>query len=1118
MRLKFAIAICIATFFAVAARADDFNVAALPGLQWWASAADSQLAQNPDGSGAVTSGSSVGFISDLSGNGRNAVMGNSIISGGDAFRPEYQSDVVGFEPGILFNGSTSFLSLERAFFNGSSSATVAIAIEADGADETGRYVLGGGNATLGFGSLGEPDAFFIQSNNQAATVNTSTIASLNGSQGSYDTEILIARYQAGGDLDLWANGTLAGSVPVSALGPTNVASPTIPLLGNVNFANNSTGLVAPSSTASGFDFLEGVATNSALSNTQISQLYNYLSEKYTGVQPTAISPNLYWSSSVNPQESAPATISNPGHIEGVAVGNNEQYIFQTGVVAAYDNNWNLLNYNQAIGAGIYPAGSSIHSGDGDYQAGKLFAPLEQDLNGNGATIAVYDATKSGLPLITAKTLTGPQHEMSGLVVVPTAGTDGVIFVTSYYANEGGTELWMYNYADGNVESPNFGTYLGNLQIPAGISNIQGVAYKAPYFYFSGTTLDRVLYQNGTLANQDQVMWQTPNTVQGLTIEGSNILQVLQSGSTTSTVETLSSLGFTQMNPTGFNAWNENAGDSFGNAAAWSTSVPNAPGTAVLFGDGAGTWVHADSIPITVDNAYTAGSLSFDTTAGTSYSLVSDGQAGHGITLNSGTGAGASINVYSGNHSIGANLTIADAGGLTFDIVGGSTLTITGSINQSVPSSLTLADSGQLILAGTNSYTGGTTVRFGTLVTTGNGSLGSGPLTVNASTDSVSSVIINGAESIAGLSGTVQQTGAATVTINPGASLTVNQSNATTFNGTLANSGTFIKSGSGTLELDAAPTLGANSSLQVAGNGTLRFNVTSGTASIGSGATVSVAAGATLQLAGSVSALSAGSSLVDVVNNGSTAAGGGLVVTGTNQSIGTLSATPTTGAPAAAYNGDTVVGDGVNAANLTATQILQNSLTINAGSTVTILPSANAAQADTTAATAGAAVSSAGAASPTPAANAISSSTNAISEESNAALAAIQAAIDSGSITDSLGERLEIRIDSIEQMAARDQNLDVIFLENRVLDQLPSTSPLQPINSSAAEQGATLLALDSGQLGFGNGGDDSIALGTPVVSGQTSVPEPSTFVIAAIGGLGFTRAVRRRLSTARGARC
>ncbi len=59
--------------------ADDFSIGSLAGLQWWASAQNSQLALNPDGSGAVANGDPVGFISDLSGNGYNAVMGNAVI-------------------------------------------------------------------------------------------------------------------------------------------------------------------------------------------------------------------------------------------------------------------------------------------------------------------------------------------------------------------------------------------------------------------------------------------------------------------------------------------------------------------------------------------------------------------------------------------------------------------------------------------------------------------------------------------------------------------------------------------------------------------------------------------------------------------------------------------------------------------------------------------------------------------------------------------------------------------------------------------------------------------------------------------------------------------------------
>lgn len=1112
MRIALAAAVGVACCWCVSARAQDFNVAALPGLQWWASAADSQLAQNPDGSGAVTSGSSVGYISDLSGNGRNAVMGNAIISAGDTFRPQYQSDVAGFEPGILFNGSTDFMSLQSAFFNGASSETIAIAVEADSFDDTKRNVLGGGNMSLGFTGLGLPDASFLQSNGQSAFLAGSTFATLNGSQGPEDTEILIARYQAGGDLELWANGVLAGSMPISAFGPTSTAAPSIPLLGNTNFATDSTGLVAPSSEAGGFYFLEGMATSTALSDSQISQLYTYLSAKYPGVQPTAESPNLYWNSSVNPQETPPTTSSTAGHIQGVAAGGNDRFVFYTGVIAEFDSNWNLLNYNQSIS----PSSLAVHCGDGDYVAGKIFAPLETSFDGDNGCIAVYDATKPGLPLITSVSITSHIHEFSGLVVVPSAGTDGIIFGTSYYASAGGTQLWMYNYADGNVLSPTFGAYLGNLQIPSSVTDIQGVAYKAPYFYFSGLTLDRVLYQNGVLSSQSQVVWQTGSTVQGLTVSGSSILQVLQGGSAYEVVATLTSNGFTQMSPTGFNAWNLNGNSNFGNTAAWNSSVPDAAGAALLFGDGTGTWVHADSVQITVDGAYTAGSLSFDTTAGTSYSLAGDGQPGHGITLNSGSGSGVGINVYSGSHSIGANLSIADAGGLTFDIVSGSALTIGGCIGEvGGPSSLTLVDSGTLVLANTNSYSGGTTVRCGALMTTANGSLGSGPLTINAAEGSSSAVSIGGIETISALSGTIQPTGSGTLTITRGASLTVNQNGATDFQATLVNSGSFVKSGSGTLELDSAPTLGSNSSIQVTGQGGLKFNVTVGAATIGAGATVTVSPGATLQLAGTVSALSSAGASANIVNNGSAASGGGLLVTGANQSVGFVSGTaiPVAGG-ATLYSGDTVVGDGIDPANLSATQILQDSLIVNAGATVTInptggeIPSSLAPDESATAAIAASDGSTTNGAA------------SAIADESGEALSLIQAAIASGSISSAAGRQWENRIASIERLAMTDPNLDATYLENRVLAMLQSAflraGDNLLIGSAALDIGSGLLNVTGGEFAADSSGGAMLESSPDVFNGTVAAPEPASLLLTALGvaAMPMLRFARRRRTALR----
>ena len=93
-----------------------------------------------------------------------------------------------------------------------------------------------------------------------------------------------------------------------------------------------------------------------------------------------------------------------------------------------------------------------------------------------------------------------------------------------------------------------------------------------------------------------------------------------------------------------------------------------------------------------------------------------------------------------------------------------------------------------------------------------------------------------------------------------------------------------------------PTLNNNSSLNVSG-GTLRFNVnptSSGTVSVGTGVLATVSGAATLQLAGSVSALSMSAAPADrvrVINNSTAAAG--LLVSGTNQQVGSVDGTGTT---------------------------------------------------------------------------------------------------------------------------------------------------------------------------------------------------------------------------------
>ncbi len=256
-----------------------------------------------------------------------------------------------------------------------------------------------------------------------------------------------------------------------------------------------------------------------------------------------------------------------------------------------------------------------------------------------------------------------------------------------------------------------------------------------------------------------------------------------------------------------------------------------------------------------------------------------------------------------------------------------TVTNTTTINSVVldpGQSLTLTGGGSLILGGNNTFSGGTTVTSGTLTTTASGTVGPGPLAVNATTGNVSTVNLGDSQTVSALSSAVSG-GTATLNIAAPVALTVNQSTNTNFAGTLVNSGTLVKSGGGTLEIDAPPTLGANSAL-VVNAGRLRFS-TSSPGAMSSGVSATIAVGATLELAGSASALASGSNRTNILNS-SQLAGGALLVTGTNQQVGNI-------------DGSGIVN--VNSgANLTANHINQSALIVGGAmgnpATVVIAPS------------------------------------------------------------------------------------------------------------------------------------------------------------------------------------
>jgi len=275
---------------------------------------------------------------------------------------------------------------------------------------------------------------------------------------------------------------------------------------------------------------------------------------------------------------------------------------------------------------------------------------------------------------------------------------------------------------------------------------------------------------------------------------------------------------------------------------------------------------------------------------------------------------ASYTLTMGAVTLNSNLTLNVANNGT-----GTGTVFLGAVGGSTGFGLTTGGVGTVVLTAPGTYTGNTTITGGTLSISANADLGNPA----ASATNLS---------FSGTGGTLQFTAAFAlaasrgVTVNSGATGTFNTgANADSIAGavSLASTGVLSKVGTGSLELDAPLSLGNQSAIQV-NNGTLRLKIASGSPTIGSGATATVAAGATLELAGSNATLGPA---VNITNNSTNATTGGLYVSGTNQFVGTIGGT-----------GNTVVGTATVAGSLTAYQIVQNSLTIGSGSTVTLAPS------------------------------------------------------------------------------------------------------------------------------------------------------------------------------------
>ena len=185
--------------------------------------------------------------------------------------------------------------------------------------------------------------------------------------------------------------------------------------------------------------------------------------------------------------------------------------------------------------------------------------------------------------------------------------------------------------------------------------------------------------------------------------------------------------------------------------------------------------------------------------------------------------------------------------------------------------VTIGGAGEEIFSGVNLYTGTTTITGGTLTVSSDANLGTDPANSTAG-----NVTING--------GQLHATGGAPLLLAPTRGFTVG-----------ANGGSLRTDAATPLTIQGITTFSNTAAtLNIAANSHVIFNASANAASVATGSSVTVATGATLELAGTASALSNGTSLhsVNVVNS-SSAAGGGLLVSGTAQKVGGIDGTGTT---------------------------------------------------------------------------------------------------------------------------------------------------------------------------------------------------------------------------------
>ena len=230
-----------------------------------------------------------------------------------------------------------------------------------------------------------------------------------------------------------------------------------------------------------------------------------------------------------------------------------------------------------------------------------------------------------------------------------------------------------------------------------------------------------------------------------------------------------------------------------------------------------------------------------------------------------------LNLGSGNVTLGSSLSLTANGNITVPLTVGGIIADGGHAY-----SLTKAGTGDLVLSGANTYTGGTILNAGTLTLNNAAALGTGPLTINGGLlDSTSpSAITLSTNNPQTWNGNFTFTGTQSLNLGTGAVTLGNNIQVTVSANTLTVGGAVSGSGLG-LTLNGAGTLVLNTNELYTGptvinGGILQVNGTnSPTAGINSSGFVTVNSGGTLMTGGTDNGLGGNGTLTVTINAGGT---------------------------------------------------------------------------------------------------------------------------------------------------------------------------------------------------------------------------------------------------------